>query len=972
VDRRRFIERLSAICLASGVNFSSRIGFVNSAAALETSTERASTDPILVPIPASIAGLQKPVIELTGTWLFAPLPPKEYWGTDFKRPEWSPIVVPNEFEMLGFQISPDVEYPCRKTIEIPREFANHRIFVRFDGVYCYARLWINGTYIRDHTGGFTSWDAEITDHIQPGTSAELVLGITDQSDNISQGSYYAKHSIAGILRNIRMFAVPKTHLNDLDVIASFNRKRDGTIAVQATLSSDVAATDAKLHFTLCDSSGKAVKFEPVSDPQITSQTSLAHELRVPTPKPWDAEHPNLYRIEIALIVNERILETLTRTIGFRTVERVGNQLIVNGQPVKLHGACRHSIHPLYGRAVPPKFDEMDAVLFREANINFVRTSHYPPTDTFLEACDRHGIYVEEETAVCWSRASSSNPKLKDEFLGQFREMIARDRHHACVLFWSLGNESDWGSNIAAEKEYAEQRDPSRPTIFSYPDTAPMAANAYDIYSKHYADVHSNLESATYPLLNDEFAHISCYNLDTLRRDPGVRNFWGESIKRFGERFLSSDGCLGGSIWAGIDDVFLLPSGPMGYGEWGVIDGWRRRKPEHWLTRKAYSPIRIDETSPLPLPEPGVALSIPIGNAFNHTNLKELDITWTAGSESGRIAPIDLTPHAFGSLAIPSRQWKAGEKFHLEFRSNGSLIEQIDLHIGSVPRAPWSSVTGNVALTDRTNDYLITGPQFTLTVNKETGLIASASWNREPVLQGGPFLDIGGGAITSWQLTKSEVKVVDNRVVILTEGEGKAVEGIDGISVHFEIEISGGGLIATRYRVETKAANDSNLGIAYLLPNSFDTLAWKRSAIWSRYPSDHIGRPEGIAKMQADHPMPRYREEPAWPWSQDMGDYFLWGKSGFNAGATNDFRSLKPNIWWASLSASNGHARLHTEADADAAVRASLQHEAVCFSVYNYWSYPDLDWGNYKGPGAAPAVTTLETNIWLTDQADEGS
>lgn len=942
---------------------------MNSAAALAASSERPSTHPILIPIPASVTGLRDPILDLTGTWLFAPLPPNEFWRKDFDSSKWSQVMVPNEFEMLGFPISPDVEYPCRKTIHIPDEFANHRIFIRFDGVYCYARVWVNGVFVRNHSGGFTSWDAEITDHVQPGTSAELVVGITDQSDNISQGSYYAKHPIAGILRNVRMFAVPKSHLIDLAVIASLDHKQAGAISLKAMISAQ-EISGARLHFTLRDPSDQIVALEPASEPVISPENPLVHELHVRSPKPWDSEHPNLYRLQIALLLNGRIIETVERLIGFRSVERIGNQLLVNGQPVKLHGACRHSIHPLYGRAVPPEFDEKDAILFREANINFVRTSHYPPTETFLEACDRHGIYVEEETAVCWSRASSSNPDLREQFLGQFREMITRDRHHACVLFWSLGNESNWGPNIAVEKQYAKRHDPSRPTIFSYPDTVPMATSAYDIYSKHYPDVHSNLDSNTYPLLNDEFAHIPCYNLDTLRRDPGVRNFWGESIQRFAENFLAADGCLGGSIWAGIDDVFLLPDGPVGYGEWGIIDGWRRRKPEHWLTRKAYSPIRIHEAAPLPLPTPGTALQIPIRNAFNHTNLNEIEMQWAVGAESGRIAPTDIAPHRSGFLRIPPRRWQPGEKLQLQFRSHGSLMEQIDLQIGSAPRPPWRSASGKVSLVDRVNDTLVTGPQFTVTVSKQTGLIANASWNQEPVLQGGPFLDIGGGAITAWQLTKSEVKIVENRVIILSDGEGKAVEGISGISVQFEIEIDGGGLITTRYRVETKSSDYSSLGIAYLLPKSFNTLAWKRRALWSRYPDDHIGRPEGVAKMQAAHPMPAYRQEPAWAWSQDMGDSFLWGKSGFNTGATNDFRSLKPNIVWASLSSRDGKTRVHAEADADAAVRASLQSEAICFSLYNYWSYPDLYWGNYEGPGAPPAVTTLETKFWLTDQPDE--
>lgn len=119
-------------------------------------------------------------------------------------------------------------------------------------------------------------------------------------------------------------------------------------------------------------------------------------------------------------------------------------------------------------------------------------------------------------------------------------------------------------------------------------------------------------------------------------------------------------------------------------------------------------------------------------------------------------------------------------------------------------------------------------------------------------------------------------------------------------------------------------------------------------------------------------MPAYRQEPAWPWSEDTGDYFLWGESGFNPGATNDFRSLKPNIWWASLGAQNGKIRVRAEADANAAVRASLQSGAVCFSIYHFWSYPDLTWDNYTGPGAPPAITTLETRMWLTDQPEEGA
>lgn len=967
MDRRQFIESLSAVCLTTKLNLRSDAAIINSALSPVSSPASVHQPAGLIPIPASVPGLQQPAINLAGKWLFSPLPPAQVWNAEVDESKWSPVEVPGELVMQGFEISPDVEYPCRTTLHIPAEFANHRVYLRFDGVYSYARVWVNGALVRAHSGGFTSWDAEITDHVHAGGSAELVVGITDRSNDISQGSYYAKHSIAGMLRDVRIFAVPNTWFSDLAVTASYAGEGGGTISLQAAAST---AEDAELRFMLRNSSGESVALEPGAVQNLSAAQQISQEIHVPSAKAWDAEHPNLYHFKITIMVNGQIAGTVERTIGFRTVHRNGNQLFVNDQPIKLHGVCRHSIHPLYGRAVPAEFDEKDALLLREANVNFVRTSHYPPSEAFLEACDRHGIYIEEETAVCWSTASSSDPDLRENYLQQFREMVSRDRHHPCVLFWSLGNESHWGANIAAERAFAQEQDPSRPNIFSYPDTVPMATDGFDIYSKHYADVHSSLDSARYPLLNDEFGHVSCYNLDTQRRDPGVRNFWGESIKRFGDSFFNSDGCLGGSIWAGIDEVFLLASGPIGYGEWGIIDGWRRKKPEHWLTRKAYSPVRIDETALVSVPEAGKPLVIPVRNEFNHTNFSELQIQWKAGAGSGTLVPPDLPPHSAGVVEIPPHRWVPGEKVQLDFHANRSVIEQVKLTVGSAPHPQRPSAAGSVSLEDRVNHYRISSKTFSVVVSKQTGLITEAMLGEEHMLQGGPFLDVGSGAITSWQMTRCEVRREQDHVIVLTEGAGKAVEGIDGIEVQFEVIIDPDAGITTRYRAETASGAYPNRGIAWMLPDNFDKLSWQRKALWSVYPEDHIGRPAGTALRRPSHAMPAYRQEPSWPWSEDTGDYFLWGKSNFDPGATNDFRSLKPNIRWAGISSQHGSAGVETEADADSAVRASLQSGRICFSIYSFWSYPDLSWGNYTGTSTPPAVTTAEAKIWLRDKQAE--
>ena len=971
MNRRTFVETLSALFLAANAPLFGEASGLRFGAS-DASLVGDAVGVRIIPLPISTIGVAKPVIDLAGAWKFNGEPPAEFWKADIDTSSWSNADMPNEFATLGYRVTPNREYPCRRKIKIPADYSGQLIFIRFDGVYGYARVWINGVYLRDHSGGFTSWDCEITDHVKAGEDADLVLGITDRSDDISQASYYAKHSIAGILRDVRLFAVPRSYLSSLSATVTLDAQhKDGVIRLAAELSSQ-NSDSAKLAFKLTDDVGKDVPLHP--NGMTISSVQALQEIIVPAPKRWDSEHPNLYVLEVSLVVNEKVTQTLQRKIGFRSVKRLGNQLEVNGQPVKLRGVCRHSIHPTYGRAVPAEFDETDAALFSAGNINFVRTSHYPPTEHFLDACDRHGIYVEEETPVCWSAVeggASSNPEFADRFISQFKEMVARDRDHASVLFWSMGNESHWGENIAIEHRFAAEHDPSRPTIFSYPETAPLAGTDFDIFSKHYADVDSDLRSNHYPLLNDEFAHVSCYNLDTLRRDPGVRNFWGESIRRFGDKFLSDDGCLGGSIWAGIDEVFLLPDGPVGYGPWGVIDGWRRAKPEYWLTKKAYSPIRIEDR-PVAAPAKGKPLTIPITNAFDHTNLKEIEIRWKAASDSGSLEHVDVAPHESGYLEIPPRNWKPGDALELEFHTRGISIDQFNLRINHVaPSFPKPEVTA-ATLSKSGDSMLVAGPHFTITVSFSTGLISEASFDHQVILKGGPYLDLGGGPlIAHWLLRSCEATTNGDTVIIHTKGESKFGAGIESIPVELEIEIDGSGLITTRYRLQGEMPGNTQIGIAYILPAAVDKLAWRRESLWSVYPADHIGRPRGVALKVSNHKALSYGAKPEWPWSEDMGDFFLWGKANSPAQASNDFRSIKENIWYAACSLAGSTIRARAEASGDVAVRTSVQPEGqVAFSLYNHWPYHDLAWGNFLGPNVAPAITTREVKLRLTDMQEE--
>lgn len=124
-------------------------------------------------------------------------------------------------------------------------------------------------------------------------------------------------------------------------------------------------------------------------------------LPIKNPLKWDAEHPNLYTLEVAIQQQGKVISSFNRHIGFRDIKIMKNRMLVNGHPVKLRGACRHDIHPTLGRTTTAELDSLDVILFKQSNMNFVRTSHYPPTERFLEFCDRYGIYVESETAVCF-------------------------------------------------------------------------------------------------------------------------------------------------------------------------------------------------------------------------------------------------------------------------------------------------------------------------------------------------------------------------------------------------------------------------------------------------------------------------------------------------------------------------------------------------------------------------------------------
>lgn len=394
-------------------------------------------------IPSRLEGVRRPVLSLNGEWNFKYSP----------RSRWTGIQVPGEAAMQGVAIEHDKPFYYKKNFVVPADFAGKRVILRFDGVYSHARLSINGEFVRKHHGGFTRWETDITSLVRVGKKNEIQLEVTDRLDEISYASGYAHHPIGGILRDVTLFALPESHLYDVSIetrLDSLYKDADLRFSCEYT-----GASGAELEFRLTNPAGGKVALKQNRFALSAGRNTFS--LPVQSPLKWDAEHPHLYTLETVVRQDGREVSTTTRSVGFRDVKIVKNRMLVNGLPVKLRGACRHDIHPTLGRTTTAELDSLDAVLFKQSNMNFVRTSHYPPSERFLEYFDRYGIYVESETAVCFVDTyrqknyapgrTQDSPDYADRYLGQCREMVKSFRSHPSILFWSIGNESVYGKNF---------------------------------------------------------------------------------------------------------------------------------------------------------------------------------------------------------------------------------------------------------------------------------------------------------------------------------------------------------------------------------------------------------------------------------------------------------------------------------------------------------------------------------------------
>lgn len=581
-----------------------------------------------------------PVLDLNGTWRFrlsatAAGTGSAFLADDFDDSGWDAMAVPSHWvleeftplaggprrRMLGTAEGPvytNTAYPIpldpphvseqnptgdyRLVFDVPEEFGP--AVLRFQGVDSCARVWLNGEELGWSMGSRLPFEFDA-----PVRAGRNVLAV--RVHRWSAGTYLEDQDmwwLPGIFRDVELIARPSGAIDDHFVHADYDhRTGTGTLRV--------------------DASAPAI----VEIPELGIEIAAGETVDVPV-DPWSAEQPRLYR-GVLRSAGERI----ELAIGFRTVAVVDGVLTVNGRPVTFRGVNRHEHDMHHGRTLDRETMRRDILLMKQANIDAVRTSHYPPHPEFLRLCDELGMWVVLENDLethgfiyeGWAHNPPAMPEWQDAIMDRLTRSVERDKNHPSIVVWSLANESMTGDGFARMREWLDERDPSRPVLYerdpSYQDS--------DFYSLMYPSLELlaqigrreeprsgrlSMHGMVFDDIEDDAADAAADAVDRRRRGlpfllveyahamgngPGsLSEYWG--IMRDHDRIC------GGFVWEWIDHGFAAESAdgvpfvlhgqdvdyePNGgrYSLHGLVFSDRTPTPGLAELTKAYAPLRIE-------------------------------------------------------------------------------------------------------------------------------------------------------------------------------------------------------------------------------------------------------------------------------------------------------------------------------------------------------------------------------------------
>ncbi len=631
-------------------------------------------------------------LSLNGLWKFhcACNPasrPKMFYSESFDVSQWDNIKVPGNWEAQGFEkpIYLDERFPFtthwpevprdynpvgsyRRTFTLDSSWLEREIFLQLAGARTATIIWLNGQRVGYSQNAKNPAEFNITPYIREGENT-----IALEMYRWSNASYLEKQDMldmSGLERDVFIYSTARTRIADFFYQTHLSENLDKAeleLSVDLQHFTDELPQSHRLKVQLLDDKQG---YNPVLTKIVKSQFDKAHlnlnvtgELK--QPRLWCAEMPNLYTLLLTLSDEEgTILESTSHKIGFRRIQIVNGQLLVNGRAIRIKGVNRHELNPYLGHAVTEENMLTDIRLMKEHNINAVRTSHFPCDSRWYQLCDEHGLYVVNEANI------ESHPlALKEEtqigdthswipaHLDRMQAMVERDKNHACVLIWSMGNEAGTGIVFETLYNWTKERDPGRPVQYE-----PAGENTYtDIVCPMYPTL-ERLEAFSKqnngrPMIMIEYAHAMGNSVGILR------DYW---------KIIDKSECLqGGFIWEWMDHALALTNDRgqkyWGYGKDyhpdlptdgnfmndGLLAADRTPHPHMTEVKKVYQPVRFREVNT-------ASGQFEVENHYDFINLDHLEIqyeitadgypfskgslgTVAVGAGSKALVSVDLSP-----------------------------------------------------------------------------------------------------------------------------------------------------------------------------------------------------------------------------------------------------------------------------------------------------------------------------------------
>ncbi len=357
----------------------------------------------------------------------------------------------------------------RKSFDVKGYSRDKLYSIEFDGVYMNSTVWVNGVCLGTWPYGYSSFSYDLTPVLK--AKGNIITVHVDNSKQPNSRWYTG----SGIYRHVRLVATDKTHFKKWGVFHYTKSVQEGnaTIKVQSEIINDAKSQlNAIVRQTIIDAEGKEVAVADKDIALIAGQEQTVYqEIAVADAKLWDTESPYLYTLRSQIIVNGKEKDAVESSLGIRTIEYdIDKGFLLNGKQVKMKGVNLHHDGGAVGAAVPERVWERRIEILKSGGCNAIRTAHNPPAPEFLDLCDKHGMLVMDEAFDQWAAGKNEFDYHIDFDKWHERDlyaMVARDRNHASVVMWSIGNEipdqsSAVGPELAREMiAYCHQLDPTR-------------------------------------------------------------------------------------------------------------------------------------------------------------------------------------------------------------------------------------------------------------------------------------------------------------------------------------------------------------------------------------------------------------------------------------------------------------------------------------------------------------------------------